>query len=109
MTAPDTPLAITTTVTGFAVVGEIDAHTAPEISQAVARSVLDSLEIVEITRPVLSRAAQPLPTRLGTPDAIHLATAILWQERSGEPLTLATHDSALGLAATASGLRVVGC
>ena len=30
MTAPDTPLAINPTANGFAVVGEIDAHTAPE-------------------------------------------------------------------------------
>lgn len=45
MTAPDTPLAITPTATGFAVVGEIDAHTAPEISEAVAQSPLESIEI----------------------------------------------------------------
>lgn len=75
--------------------------------EAVYR-LLDSLEIVELTRPVLARAAQPMPTTLGTLDAIHLATALLWRERSGEPLALATHDAALALAATASGFRVLG-
>lgn len=45
MTAPDTPLAIEPTANGFAVVGEIDAHTAPEITEAVARSDHRSLEI----------------------------------------------------------------
>lgn len=45
MTTPDTPLDITPTATGFAIVGEIDAHTAPEISRAVAESELQSLEI----------------------------------------------------------------
>jgi anti-sigma B factor antagonist len=45
MTAPDTPLAITPTANGFAVVGEIDAHTAPDISEAVAQATSPSLEI----------------------------------------------------------------
>ena len=41
----DTPLAITPTANGFAVVGEIDAHTAPDISAAVAKAKTSSLEI----------------------------------------------------------------
>jgi hypothetical protein len=45
---------------------------------------------------------------LGTLDAIHLATAMLWQESRGSSLFMATHDTALALAARASGLRVVG-
>jgi len=69
---------------------------------------LESVEVVELTRPVLGRAAQPLPTALGTLDAIHLATALLWKERNGADLVMATHDDALGMAARASGLRVVG-
>ena len=68
----------------------------------------EALEIVEPTLPVLRRAAQPLPTALGTLDAIHLATAMLWRELRGQDLVMATHDRALGLAARASGLRVVG-
>lgn len=39
--------------------------------------VLEAIDVVEMTRPVLSRASQPLPTALGTLDAIHLATALL--------------------------------
>jgi len=70
--------------------------------------LLETLEIVEPTRLVLHRAAQPLPTSLGTLDAIHLATASLWQEARGHELFMATHDQALALAARASGLRVVG-
>ncbi len=75
--------------------------------EAVFR-LLEAIEVIEPTRPVLARAAQPLPTALGTLDAIHLATALLWQERTGADLTMATHDVALGTAARASGLRVVG-
>ena len=43
-----------------------------------------------------------------TVDAIHLATALLWKEESRAGLTMATHDRALGLAAQAHGLAVVG-
>ena len=49
-----------------------------------------------------------MPTELGTLDAIHLATALLWKESTGSDLVMATHDTALGLAATAHGLIVVG-
>lgn len=75
--------------------------------QAVFR-LLESLEVVAVTAPVLTRAAQPLPTELGTLDAIHLATALLWREHSGGDLVMATHDLALATAARACGLPVVG-
>jgi len=70
--------------------------------------LLETLEVVEPTGVVLSRASQPLPTVLGTLDAIHLSTAMLWRERTGTDMVMATHDDALGVAAKASGLRVVG-
>jgi predicted nucleic acid-binding protein len=75
--------------------------------EAVFR-LLASAEVVEPTRPVLARAAQPLPTALGTLDAIHLATALLWRERTGSDLVMATHDSALDLASRACGLTTIG-
>jgi predicted nucleic acid-binding protein len=68
----------------------------------------EEMEIVEPTMVVLRRASQPLPTPLGTLDAIHLATAILWRELRDEELTVATHDRALGTAARATGFKVVG-
>jgi predicted nucleic acid-binding protein len=70
--------------------------------------LLEAVELVEPTRAILTRAAHPLPTELGTLDAIHLATALAWQEREGVDVTMATHDLALATAARASGLRVVG-
>lgn len=68
----------------------------------------EEIEIVEPNAAVLNRAAQPLPVPLGTLDAIHLATALLWRERGSSSLVMATHDAALGLAARACGLRVIG-
>jgi predicted nucleic acid-binding protein len=75
--------------------------------EAVFR-LLEAVEVVDITYPVLSRAAQPVPTALGTLDAIHLATALLWKEQKGTDLSMATHDVALAVACKASGLRVLG-
>ncbi len=75
--------------------------------EAVYR-IVEALTLIEPTRPVLARAAQPLPVVLGTLDAIHLATALLWREPSDADLIVATHDAALGLAARAVGFRVIG-
>ena len=78
------------------------------LRRRVILDVTASLEIIEIDALVLGRAAQPMPTELGTLDAIQLASALLWQEATGEELTMATHDRALALAAEAHGLHVVG-
>lgn len=69
---------------------------------------LEAVDLVEPGREVLERAAQSFPIPLGTLDAIHLATAILWRELEGEPLVMATHDTALAMAARASGFTVIG-
>lgn len=70
--------------------------------------LIEEIDLVEITRPVLSRASQPFATSLGTLDAIHLATAILWRDQTSESLMLATHDGALALAARSHGFKVIG-
>jgi hypothetical protein len=70
--------------------------------------LLESVEVVEASRAVLARSAQPMPTVLGTLDAIHLATALLWRENTGSDLVMATHDGSLALAARAAGFRVIG-
>jgi predicted nucleic acid-binding protein len=76
--------------------------------RAAVFGLIAAMEVVELTRSVLARASQPLPTTLGTLDALHLATALLWREQSGAELTLATHDASLGRAARASGFAVIG-
>ena len=76
--------------------------------RAIILQLLDSLELVEVDFLVLDRAAQPQPTELGTLDAIHLATALLWRETMGAQLVMATHDVALATATQAHGFRVLG-
>ena len=76
--------------------------------RATILSLIDSLELVEIDSVVLDRAAQPMPTELGTLNAIHLASALLWKDASVADPVMATHDKSLALAAQAHGLKVVG-
>ena len=82
----------------------------PEVASRRAKilELISSLELVEIDAVVLDRAAQPMPTELGTVEAIHLATALLWQDQCRVDVTMATHDGPLGLAARAHGMPVVG-
>ena len=76
--------------------------------RATIINIINSLELIEIDSIVLDRAAQPMPTELGTLDAIHLASALLWKEAMEIDPVVATHDDALGLAAQAHGLKVLG-
>jgi predicted nucleic acid-binding protein len=70
--------------------------------------LLSAMEVVDVSPPVLSRAASPFPTSLGTLDAIHLATALAFRDVRGVDLVLATHDAQLAQAARAVGLTVIG-
>jgi predicted nucleic acid-binding protein len=76
--------------------------------RAVVGEWLESIDLVTLQRPILARASEPFPTPLGTLDALHLATALVWRERTGEPLVMATHDDALAVAARSFGFEVLG-
>lgn len=76
------------------------------IRRGFVLELLEAIELVEVSRPVLARAAEPFPTPLRTLDAIHLSTAILL---AGEGrMQFATHDVELGAAARSVGLTVIG-
>ena len=70
------------------------------------QAMLRPFDTISIQTAVLERAAAPFPTVLGTLDAIHLASALLWTEQRRQPLTFLTHDEELAIAAQASGLEV---
>lgn len=74
----------------------------------VVNEWLEAIDLVLVRPPVLSRASEPLPMPLGTLDALHLATALIWRDRLGSLPTMATHDTALGLAAQSFGFDVRG-
>jgi predicted nucleic acid-binding protein len=75
--------------------------------EAVYR-LLDEVTVVEPTRAILGRAGAPLPSPLGTLDAIHLATALAWRDATGADLIFATHDAALATAARSTGFQTIG-
>ena len=69
---------------------------------------LEAVDLVLLQRPVLARASEPFPTPLGTLDALHLATALVWRDRMRQPLVMATHDRDLALAARFFGIETFG-
>ena len=69
---------------------------------------LEAVDLVLLQRPILARASEPFPTPLGTLDAVHLATALVWRDRMRQELVMATHDGGLAIAARAFGIQVLG-
>lgn len=74
----------------------------------VLKDWLEAIDLVLLQRPILARASEPFPTPLGTLDAMHLATALVWRDRMGQELTMATHDGDLAIASRAFGIPVLG-
>ena len=70
--------------------------------------LLERMDRVDVSPAVLRRAADPFPTPLGTLDAIHLATAVLWREGRSVAPVLVTHDAQLATAARAMGFATAG-
>ena len=68
-----------------------------------AAVLLMGIEMVEMYRPVLARALQPLPLSLRTLDALHLATMDFLSNR-GEALEIASYDNRLLAGAQALGI-----
>ena len=60
--------------------------------------------LLELVSPVMTRALEPFPTPVRTPDALHLASTEFLRER---PATrLATYDSRQATAAKAMGIAL---
>jgi hypothetical protein len=73
------------------------------VLQAV-REVLDAIYLLDITQPILDRAAAADPPTLRSLDAIHLATALSIDDAT---LEIITYDDRLAGAARANGLTVL--
>jgi predicted nucleic acid-binding protein len=74
----------------------------------MAMDWLEAVDLVLLQRPILARASEPLPTPLGTLDALHLSTALVWRDRTRQSLVMATHDRDLALVSRSFGLEVLG-
>ena len=76
--------------------------------RATVTEWLEAVDLVRVQPPVLARASEPFPTPLGTLDALHVATALVWQDRMRQALVMATHDRDLALGARSFGIEVIG-
>jgi len=97
----------TRTIDRLRIQGSLTTEEAAERIRA-ANEWLEAIDLVLLRPTVLSRASEPMPMPIGTLDAIHLATALIWRDRMGPLPELATHDLALGAAARAFGFDVRG-
>ena len=57
----------------------------------MARQMVESLAMAELSRDIVRRAIEPFPATVRTLDALHLATVLFLQER-GLHIELATYD-----------------
>jgi predicted nucleic acid-binding protein len=95
------------TIDRLRIQGSLTTEQAAERIRAV-NEWLEAIDLVLLRPPVLSRASEPMPMPIGTLDAVHLATALIWRDRVGPLLEMATHDTALGAAARSFGFDVRG-
>jgi predicted nucleic acid-binding protein len=95
------------TVDRLRIQGAVDEVSQLRIRELLFR-VFESCSMLEVGAYVLERAAMPFPVPIKTLDAIHVASALLLHEASGEPIRFATHDRALARASRAMGFEVVG-
>lgn len=84
-----------------------------ELARATADAdvILRRFIYAELDPRILQIASRPMPAILGTLDALHLATAVLYRDAQpgGEPsIVFATHDRQLAVAAEAMRFTVIG-
>ena len=87
--------------------GRLDDESVARLNEETVR-LLQSIDFVELTDILLERAARPMPTVIGTLDALHLVTALEVKRTFAPKLVFLTHDEQLARAERASGLVVQG-
>lgn len=95
------------TIERLKLTGVLDETSYYTVTQQLHESAL-SFEFIKISQSILGRAGAPMPGPLGTLDAIHLASALVWSEIKGTMPIFLTHDTQLGKAALAMGFKVYG-
>ncbi|MBV6493461.1 MAG: hypothetical protein LDLANPLL_01484 [Turneriella sp.] len=71
------------------------------------QNFLEAIQIVELDKHIVRRAAEPFLLPIGTLDALHLATALALSHSEENPIHFATFDSELALAASAHGFSMI--
>ena len=87
--------------------GALDDDELADVHEAITATER-AIGSIRLTAAVLRRAGQPMPTVVKTLDALHLASALLFEERHEAGLVFGTHDRSQATAARALGFDVVG-
>jgi predicted nucleic acid-binding protein len=87
--------------------GRLDDESVAQLHEETARLV-QSIDMVHLNDDLLERATLPMPTVIGTLDALHLVTALEIKRTLAPKVVFLTHDEQLARAARASGLAVQG-
>lgn len=85
----------------------LDDEQVAELHQQL-RQIEIRLRRITVNRRILGRAAQPMATAVKTLDAIHLASALVFQEARRASVLFATHDVRQATAAFALGFECTG-
>jgi len=72
------------------------------------KACFESISLIDISREIIQRASESFPLNIKTLDAIHLATAILYQKSIKKDLVFITHDCTLAECARAVGFKILG-
>lgn len=78
------------------------------VRYAALHCAIRSLRIIKLTDTISQKACESFPVILKTLDAIHLASAILWQQQEEVDILFLTHDEQLAKGALAMGFKVLG-
>lgn len=95
----------------YRLLGELNDSELAEIKMNL-EIFLRGVTLLEVTDKIIMRASSAFPTIVGSLDAIHLSTALLWNEdnvRKNEHDTcmLLSYDQQLNTAAKACGVRTL--
>lgn len=69
--------------------------------------IYEAFHVFELGHQVVKRSAESFPTVIGTLDAIHLSTAVMWMEQDQDPLVLFTYDEQMRTCAHAMGIHTL--
>lgn len=92
----------------FEVFNRLHARRAAASHGDDARRLVDRVNLVEMSPPVLGRALLPFAAPVRTLDALHLATMVFLRGQ-GLELALATYDQRMAAAAIGEGFALAEC
>lgn len=71
------------------------------------KKFIEGIELINLSQPILQRAAESFAMPIATLDALHLASAMLLRDALEQTVHFATFDKELALVAMAHGFEVI--